>query len=161
MDDGMDYDVQTKVSFRLDFDGSGEFNMLLLPDIQKQFVQHVKKVYEKDDTLGSGYISSDLNFHFDGRMVQLEYTFSCHDENEAEAESFSDYCVRGVQKKLEEFGCKISKIDCKAEEADMSWYEAFEDAVFGPRDSAQEQPSAEDKPVKKAASKKKTSRQER
>ena len=98
VDDGMDYDVQTKVSFRLDFDGSGEFNMLLLPDIQKQFVQHVKKVYEKDDTLGSGYVSSDLNFHFDGRMVQLEYTFSCHDENKAEAESFSDYCVRGVQK---------------------------------------------------------------
>ena len=156
VDDGMDYDVQTKVSFRLDFDGSGEFNMLLLPDIQKQFVQHVKKVYEKDDTLGSGYISSDLNFHFDGRMVQLEYTFSCHDENEAEAESFSDYCVRGVQKELEGFGCKIRKIDCKAEEADMSWYEAFEDAVFGPRDSAQKQPLAE-----KAASKKKTSRQER
>lgn len=156
VDDGMDYDVQTKVSFRLDFDGSGEFNMLLLPDIQKQFVQHVKKVYEKDDTLGSGYVSSDLNFHFDGRMVQLEYTFSCHDENEAEAESFSDYCVRGVQKELERFGCQIRKIDCKAEEADMSWYEAFEDAVFGPRDSAQKQPLAE-----KAASKKKTSRQER
>ena len=132
VDDGMDYDVQTKVSFRLDFDGSGEFNMLLLPDIQKQFVQHVKKVYEKDDT------------------------FSCHDENKAEAESFSDYCVRGVQKELEGFGCKIRKIDCKAEEADMSWYEAFEDAVFGPRDSAQKQPPAE-----KTASKKKTSRQER
>ena len=94
MDDGMDYDVQTKVSFRLDFDGSGEFNMLLLPDVQKQFVQHVKEVYERDDTLGNGYISSDLNFHFDSRMVQLEYTFSCHDENEAEAESFSAYCVR-------------------------------------------------------------------
>ena len=46
MDDGMDYDVQTKVSFRLDFDGSGEFNMLLLPDVQKQFVQHVKEGHE-------------------------------------------------------------------------------------------------------------------
>ena len=87
MDDGMDYDVQTKVSFRLDFDGSGEFNMLLLPDVQKLFVQHVKEVYEKDNTLGSGYVSSDLNFRFDGRMVHLEYTFHCHDENEAEAVS--------------------------------------------------------------------------
>ena len=106
MDDGMDYNVQTKVTFRLDFDGSGEFNMLLLPDIQKQFAKHVKEVYAQDDTLGNGYISSDLNFHFDGRKVQLEYTFSCCDENEAEAESFSDYCVRGVQKKLEAFGCK-------------------------------------------------------
>ena len=156
VDDGMDYDVQTKVSFRLDFDGSGEFNMLLLPDIQRQFVQHVKKIYEKDDTLGSGYVSSDLNFHFDGRMVQLEYTFSCHDENEAEAESFSDYCVRGVQKELEGFGCKIRKIDCKAGEADMSWLDELEDAIFGPRDSAQKQSLAE-----KTASKKKISRQER
>ena len=47
MDDGMDYDVQTTVNFRLDFDGSGEFNMLLLPDVQKQFVQHVKEVYDR------------------------------------------------------------------------------------------------------------------
>lgn len=133
MDDGMDYDVQTKISFQLDFDGSGEFNMLLLPDVQKQFAQHVKEVYEQDDTLGSGYISSDLNFQFDGRMVQLEYTFSCHDENEAEAESFSAYCVREVQKELEGFGCKIRKIDCKAGEADMSWLDQLEDVVFGPR----------------------------
>ena len=131
VDDGMDYDVQTKVSFRLDFDGSGEFNMLLLPNIQEQFTQHVKKVFEQDEMIG--YISSDLNFQFDGRMVQLEYTFSCHDENEAEAESFSTYCVRGVQKELEGFGCKIRKIDCKAGEADMSWLDQLEDAVFGPR----------------------------
>ena len=161
MDDGMDYEVQTKVTFRLDFGGSGEFNTLLLPDIQKQFVQHVKEVYERDDTLGNGFISSDLNFHFDGRNVQLEYTFSCCDENETEAESFSAYCVRCVQKELEEFGCKVRKIDCKAEEADMSWYEAFEDAVFGPRDSAPKQPPAEEKSGKKTASKKKSSRQER
>ena len=160
MDAGMDYDVQTKVSFRLDFDGSGEFNMLL-PDVQKQFVQHVKEVYEQDNTLGSGYISSDLNFQFDGRTVKLEYTFTCHDENKAEAESFSAYCVCCAQKELEEFGCKVQKIDCKAEEADMSWYEAFEDAVFGPRESAQKQLPAEDKSSKKASSKKKNARQER
>ena len=30
MDDGMDYDVQTKVRFRLDFDGSGEFKETLI-----------------------------------------------------------------------------------------------------------------------------------
>lgn len=156
MDDGMDYDVQTKVKFRLDFDGSGEFNVLLLPDIQKQFTQHVKEVYERDDTLGSGYVSSNLNFHFDGRMVQLEYTFSCHDENAAEAESFSAYCVRCIQEALEGFGCKIRKIDCKAEEADMSWLDQLEDKIFGPR-----QPTAKDKSGKKSAAKKKASRQER
>ena len=74
MDDGMDYDVQTKVKFRLDFDGSGEFNVLLLPDIQKQFTQHVKKVYERDDTLGSGYVSSNLSFHFDGQVKNFYVT---------------------------------------------------------------------------------------
>ena len=161
MDDGMDYDVQTKVRFRLDFDGSGEFNTLLLPDVQKQFVQHVKEVYQRDDTLGNGYISSDLNFQFDGRTVTLEYTFTCHDENKAEAESFSTYCVRCVQKELESFGCKVRRIDCKAEEADMSWLDRLEDAIFGPRESAQKQPPAEDKGGKTAASKKKNSRQER
>ena len=161
MDDGMDYDVQTKVRFRLDFNGSGEFNTLLLPDVQKQFVQHVKEVYQRDDTLGNGYISSDLNFQFDGRTVRLEYTFTCHDENKAEAESFSAYCVRCVQKELEEFGCKVQKIDCKAEEADMAWLDQLEDAIFGPRDSAPKQPLAEAKSGKKTASKKKSSRQER
>lgn len=145
MDDGMDYDVQTEVRFRLDFDGSGDFNVLLLPDIQKQFVQHVKKVYEQDDTLGNGYISSDLDFHFDGRTVRLKYTFSCHDENEAEAESFSTYCVQCVRKELEAFGCKIKKIDCKAEEADLSWFDRLEDAIFGPKESAPEPPAPKKK----------------
>ena len=143
MDDGMDYDVQTKVKFRINYDSAGEFNALLIPDIQKQFAQHVKEVFEQDATLGGGYVSSNLNFHFDGRTAQLEYTFSCHDENEAEAESFSKYCVRGVQEELEEFGCKIRKIECKAEEADTSWLDRLEDAVFGPKEAepAKPQPS--------------------
>jgi len=160
MDDGMDYDVQTEVTFRLDFDGSGDFNMLLLPDVQKQFVQHVIEVYRQDDTLGNGYISSDLNFHFDGRTVQLEYTFSCHDENEAEAESFSKYCVQCIQTELESFGCKIRKINCKAEEADLSWLDALEDQIFGPRTPA---PKPEQRPAAKGSksSKKKGNRQER
>ncbi|WP_300347316.1 hypothetical protein [uncultured Oscillibacter sp.] len=34
----------------------------------------------------------------------------------AEAESFSTYSVQCVQEALEEFGCKIRKIECKAEE---------------------------------------------
>lgn len=138
MDDGKDYDVQTEVRFRLNFDGTGEFNTLLLPVIRRQFAQHVKEVYEQDDTLGSGYISGDLNFRFDDFNAMLEYTFSCHDENEAEAESFSAYCVRGVQKKLEEFGCKVRRISCKAEEADMTWLDELEDAIFGPREQPKE-----------------------
>lgn len=145
MDEGMDYEVLTKVKFLLTFDGSGDFNMLLLPDIQKQFVQHVKEVYEQDDTLGNGYISSDLDFQFDGRTAWLEYTFSCHDENETEAESFSTYCVQCVRKELEAFGCKIKKIDCKAETADMSWLDRLEDAIFGPREAVPEPPAQKKK----------------
>ena len=166
MDDGKDYDVQTKVSFRLDFDGSGEFNMLLLPDIQKQFAQRVTAVYERDDVLGGGYIASDLNFRFDGRMVQLKYTFCCHDENEAEAESFSAFCVRGIRKQLEELGCRVEKIDCKAVEADtleadMLWLEQLDEVVFVFKSNAQKQHPAGDTPGKKSASQKEHSRQER
>ena len=43
----------------------------------------------------------------------------------------------------------------------MSWLDQLEDAIFGPRESAQKQPPAEDKPGKKTSSKKKNSRQER
>lgn len=75
-------------------------------------------------------------FRFDGRTVQLEYTFSCFDESEAEAESFSAYCVRCVRKELEAFGCKLGKIECKAEEADTSWLDRLEDSIFGPQKSA-------------------------
>ena len=131
MDKGIDYDVQTTVIFKLDFDGSGNFNVLLIPDIQNQFVNHVKEVYEKDETLGGGYVSSDLDFYFDGCLVRLGYTFQCHDENEAEAKSFSTYSVQCVQEALEEFGCKIRKIECKAEESDMMWLDRLEDAIFG------------------------------
>ena len=131
MDKGIDYDVQTTVLFKLDFNGSGNFNVLLIPDIQNQFVNHVKEVYEKDETLGGGYVSSDLDFYFDGCLVRLEYTFQCHDENEAEAKSFSTYSVQCVQEALEEFGCKIRKIECKAEESDMMWLDRLEDAIFG------------------------------
>jgi len=135
MDDGPDYDVQTKVTFLLNFDSSGEFNTLLLPDVQHQFAAHVKEVFEKDDTLRE-YSTGDLTLHFDGRRAELEYTFTCHDENAAEAESFSTYCVRCVQTQLESFGCKITRIDSKAEEADLSWYDRLEDAVFGPKKEA-------------------------
>ncbi len=145
MDDGLDYEVQTKVTFQLDFDGSGEFNMLLLPKVRQQFTQHVQKVYERDDTLPV-HIPGDINLRFDGRKAALEYVFTCHDENAAEAESFSAYCVRRVREQLEEFGCKIREIDCKATEADMSWLDRLEDAVFGPK---KEEPPAPQKKGKK------------
>ncbi len=154
-----DYSVDTKVSFLLTFNSS-EFNSLILRDVQSAFAAHVKAVFEKDETLRE-YVSGDLDFWCQGRKVDLHYKFERHDEDSAKAESFSRYCVNGVRQSLESFGCQITGIDCKAEEADMSWYEAFENAVHGPRESAQKQPPSTDKPGKKTSSKKKSSRQER
>ena len=138
MDDGMDYEVLTKVSFRLDFDGNGEMNLLLMPEIRHAFANHVRDVFERNETLRD-YVSGDLNFRFSGSMVFLEYMFSCCDENEVEAESFSEYCVREVQKELESYGCRMIQVQCRAKEADMTWWNQFEDAVFGPRDKPSEQ----------------------
>ena len=157
-----DYSVKTKVSFQLTFDDR-EFNVLLLKDVQKAFAQHVKEVYERDDTLRE-YIDGDLNFHFDNRTVQLEYDFVCCDESRAEAESFSEYCVRCVKKELEEFGCQVKRVTCRAEEQDMSWLDALEDQIFGPRSSAPKQEQNLEKNSEKItskSSKKKGGRSER
>ena len=153
-----DYSVKTQVSFQLTFDDR-EFNVLLLKDVQRAFVQHVKDVYERDDTLRE-YIDGDLNFQCDNRTVQLEYDFCCCDESKAEAESFSEYCVRCVKKELEEFGCQVKRVTCRAEEKDTAWLDTLEDQIFGPRTPA---PELEQRPVTKGSksSKKKKNRQER
>ena len=89
--------------------------------------------------------------------IGIPNTLAIHNE----AESFSTYSVQCVQEALEEFGCKIRKIECKAEEADMTWLDRLEDAIFGPKDKAQKQSPAKDKSGQKTASKKKAPRQER
>ena len=143
MSDFPDYEVSTRVTFLLQCD-SPEFNSLLLPDIQKKFVKHVQSVYEKDDTLGDGYVQGDLTFSFQSsRTVYLDSVFQCCDENEAE--SFSKYCVDGVKQELESFGCKVVRVDCKAGEMDMSWLDQLEDAIFGPREAAPESPAPKKK----------------
>ncbi len=152
MDDGLDYDVETKVSFVLNFDGDGALNIMALPTVHQQFVEHVREIYEQDDTL-CAHIRGNLNFRFDGPRVRLEYTFSCHDENTAEAESFSTYCVRGVQKELEKFGCKVTRVKCIASEADMTWLDQLEDAVFGPRKQSHEEEKGSALPSRKKGKK--------
>ena len=115
MDTSADYAVRTKVTFLLNFDGSGEVNILALPDVQRAFAD------------------GDLTFQFDGRRAEVEYTFSCYDESQEEAESFSEYCVKSVREDLEAFGCKLGQIHCAADEKDMTWLDQLEDAVFGPK----------------------------
>ena len=90
MAEGLDYDVHTKATFLLGFDGSGELNLLALPDVQRAFAGHVRDVFQRDGTLGGGYVHGDLSFQFQGRRAELEYTFSCHDESAEEAEAASE-----------------------------------------------------------------------
>ena len=50
-DEMLDYNVDTTVQFKLP-EMSSEFNSLAVNDLRKVFVEHVKNVFEKDETLG-------------------------------------------------------------------------------------------------------------
>lgn len=81
-----DYGVNTAVLFHTGF-ADGECNRLMFEGMKKKIVNDIRSAFEKDSTL-SPNITSNLDFTFSGYKVKVEYTFSCHDENEAEAESF-------------------------------------------------------------------------
>ena len=86
--------------------------------------------FVSDESLKS-YITSDLTLRFlDGYKVRVEYEFSCYDENEQEAEGFSNYCVKGVQSRLEKLGYRMECVSSKAEEMDMGWLDELEAMVF-------------------------------
>ena len=139
MDDEMrDYSVDTKVAFRLTVD-SPESNSLMLDSVRQSFAGYVRDVYNSDEDLAS-HVAGNLDFRFRGRDGDFQYTFTCHDENKAEAEGFSKFCVRGVQRKLEAFGCKIKGISCTAEEMSMDWLDELEDAIFGRPDTGTRKP---------------------
>ena len=75
-DEMLDYNVDTTVQFKLP-EMSSEFNSLAVNDLRKVFVEHVKNVFEKDETLGDpGYVSGPLNFKFSGQKVKLQYVFN-------------------------------------------------------------------------------------
>ena len=70
-DEMLDYNVDTTVQFKLP-EMSSEFNSLAVNDLRKVFVEHVKNVFEKDETLGDpGYVSGPLNFKFCGLLCPL------------------------------------------------------------------------------------------
>lgn len=125
----MDYEVKTRVLLDTGFDDR-ECNHLMFDGIKNEMVKQIKAVFESDKTLSEN-ITSDLNFTFSGYKVDLEYTFSCNDENEAEAESFSTYCLRNIEEKLQEQGFNVKKITCEAEEMDMGWLDRMESMWFG------------------------------
>lgn len=124
----MDYEVRTKVLLDCGFDDR-ECNCLMFDGMKNEMVERIRAVFEHDKTL-SDYITSDLNFTFSGYNVELGYTFSCNDENEAEAESFSAYCLRSIEGKLQEQGFRVKNITSKAEEMDMQWLDRLESMWF-------------------------------
>lgn len=126
-----DYHVNVTIKFRMDFNGTGEMNILAFPNVVKAFGEHISSVFHNNNDIES-YITGDLNFDLNCPFATLKYVFSCYDENEEEAESFAEYVLdKTVKSELESFGCKIIKMNFEAEEADMSWYDKFEDAIFG------------------------------
>ena len=123
-----DYEVNTAVLFNTGFDDR-ECNFLMFENRKERIVNDIKEAIEEDKML-SQYISSILNFTFTGYKVKVEYTFTCHDENEAEAESFSNYCLQTIRERLQEQGYTMEKVTCTASEMDMGWLDELESMVF-------------------------------
>ena len=125
----MDYNVKTRILLNTNFN-TNEFNDLMYESTKPHIIEDIKSVIEEDPTLPQ-YIDGDLTFCFlSNYKVQLKYHFSCNDENEAEAGSFSKSCVEDIRRELEGKGYRIEKISCTAEEMDMKWLDELEDMVF-------------------------------
>lgn len=124
-----DYEVDTTVLIDTGFDDR-ECNCLMFDDMKEKIVSDIRAAFEGDKTLSEN-ITSNLDFTFSGYKVNVEYTFSCNDENEAEAESFSAYCLRDIQERLQAQGYTIEKVNCTASEMDMGWLDQMERMWFG------------------------------
>ena len=128
----MDYNVKTRILLDTNFN-AGEFNDLMYESTKPHIIEDIKSVIEEDPTLPQ-YIDGDLTFRFlSDYKVLLRYQFSCNDENEAEAESFSRSCVEDIRMELEEKEYRIERISCTAEEMDMEWLDKLEDMAFPKR----------------------------
>lgn len=124
-----DYEVNTTVLFNTGFDDR-ECNFLMFEGMKEKIVNDIKGAFEEDKTLSEN-ITSNLDFTFSGYKVKAEYTFNCHDENESEAESFSNYCLQNIRERLQEQGYAIEKVSCTASELDMGWLDRLEGMWFG------------------------------
>lgn len=124
-----DYEVKTALFIDTGFDDR-ECNHLMFDERKSTIAKEIQAVFESDESL-TGYITSDLDIQFIGYKARVGYTFSCNDENEQEAESFSDYSTRGIQEKLKELGYEVKRITCVASEMDMGWLDRLEQMWFG------------------------------
>lgn len=124
-----DYTVNTAIILHTGFDDK-ECNCLMYDGMKEKIVTDIQSVFQSDERL-KGYITSDLTVHFlDGYKVRVEYEFSCYDENEREAEGYSNYCAARIQSRLEELGYRMESISSKAEEMDMGWLNELETMLF-------------------------------
>ena len=124
-----DYTVNTAITFHTGFDDR-ECNRLMYEGMKEKIKNDIQTAFLNDESL-KGYITSDLTLRFlDGYKVRVEYEFSCYDENKQEAEGFSNYCVKGVQSRLEELGSRMESSSSKAEEMGMGWLDELESMVF-------------------------------
>ena len=124
-----DYTVNTAITFHTGFDDR-ECNCLMYEGMKEKIKNDIQTAFLNDESL-KGYITSDLTLRFlDGYKVRVEYEFSCYDENEQEAEGFSNYCVKEVQSRLEKLGYRMECVSSKAEEMDMGWLDELESIVF-------------------------------
>ena len=124
-----DYTVNTAITFHTGFDDR-ECNCLMYEGMKEKIKNDIQTAFLNDERL-KGYITSDLTLRFlDSYKVRVENEFSCYDENEQEAEGYSNYCVKGVQSKLEELGYHMGCISSKAEDMDMGWLDELESMIF-------------------------------
>ena len=124
-----DYEVETSVLINTGFDDR-ECNCLMFDGMKGKIVEDIKAAFKNHEIL-SNYITSDLTFSFLGYKAKVDYTFSCHDENEAEAESFSNSCLQDIKGNLREQGYHMERITCRANEMDMGWLDRLEGMYFG------------------------------
>ena len=111
-----DYRVKIRVTLLTGFP-EGEFNLLMFDKTKRYMAERITSIIKENDLL-SQYIEGDLSFRFFGYKMCLEYTFTCHDENRKEAESFSRYAVESIRNELEEVGYRLEHISCNAKGID-------------------------------------------
>ena len=104
-----DFAVACQISFRLTHEEQTD------SDPHDLFISHVTGIFNQDQALAERTVGG-LDVAFQSHCAEVRYTFARQDKDAASAEMFSKQCVLDVQDQLEEYGCKIEKIECFAEE---------------------------------------------
>ena len=105
----LDFAVACQISFRFTHEEQKD------SEPHDAFISYVTGIFNNDETLSERTVGS-LDVVFQGNCAEVRYTFARQDKDAASAEMFSKQCVLDVRDKLEEYGCKIEKIECFAEE---------------------------------------------